>query len=207
MKEFLNDLLETIALALLLFFVVQGAFKNYRVELSSMESTLSPQDRLVVNELVYFQLSTDVFTSVFRSNDLQINSNNSFLFQEPKRGEIIIFKYPLDKDRDFVKRIIGLPGETVSIEAGVVAIDGQVLDEPYIETKGEHYMSPMFVPSGSYFVLGDNRENSSDSRFWGPVETANIIGKVTLKYWPFEGFYYFPDVSFNIDKPLKSVSG
>lgn len=210
MKDILNDLLETVALALLLFFVVQGTFRNYRVELSSMEASLFPQDRLVVNKLVYFRLSTEIFDSIFSSNDHQSESNNLFLFQSPKRGEIIVFEYPLEPGRDFVKRVIGLPGETVAIEAGSILIDGDVLEEPYISNKGQHYMSPILVPEGSYFVVGDNRENSSDSRFWGPVYTRNIVGKVSLRYWPFESFEYFSRIAFNIDqidKPLKSISG
>ena len=210
MKDILNDLLETVALALLLFFVVQGTFRNYRVELSSMEASLFPQDRLVVNKLVYFRLSTEIFDSIFNSNDPPSESNDLFLFQAPKRGEIIVFEYPLEPGRDFVKRVIGLPGETVAIEAGTILIDGDVLEEPYISNKGQHYMSPILVPEGSYFVVGDNRENSSDSRFWGPVDTRNIVGKGSLRYWPFESFEYFSRIVFNIDqidKPLKSISG
>ena len=121
-----------------------------------------------------------------------------------------MFEYPLEPGRDFVKRVIGLPGETVAIEAGTILIDGDVLEEPYISNKGQHYMSPILVPEGSYFVVGDNRENSSDSRFWGPVDTRNIVGKVSLRYWPFESFEYFSRIVFNIDqidKPLKSISG
>jgi signal peptidase I len=210
MKDILNDLLETVALALLLFFVIQGTFRNYRVELSSMEASLFPQDRLVVNKLVYFHLSTEIFHSILRSNNDPSESNDLFLFQAPKRGEIIVFEYPLEPGRDFVKRVIGLPGETVAIEAGSILIDGDVLEEPYIVNKGQHYMSPILVPEGSYFVVGDNRENSSDSRFWGPVDMTNIIGKVSLRYWPFESFEYFSSIVFNIDqidKPLKSISG
>ena len=210
MKDILNDLLETVALALLLFFVIQGTFRNYRVELSSMEASLFPQDRLVVNKLVYFRLSTEIFDSIVRSNNDRSESNDLFLFQAPKRGEIIVFEYPMEPGRDFVKRVIALPGETVSIEAGSILIDGDVLEEPYIVKKGQHYMSPILVPEGSYFVVGDNRENSSDSRFWGPVDMTNIIGKVSLRYWPFESFEYFSSIVFNIDqidKPLKSTSG
>ena len=91
MKDILNDLLETVALALLLFFVIQGTFRNYRVELSSMEASLFPQDRLVVNKLVYFRLSTEIFDSIVRSNNDRSESNDLFLFQAPKRGEIIVF--------------------------------------------------------------------------------------------------------------------
>ena len=210
MKDILNDLLETVALALLLFFVIQGTFRNYRVELSSMEASLFPQDRLVVNKLVYFRLSTEIFDSIVRSNNDRSESNDLFLFQAPKRGEIIVFEYPMEPGRDFVKRVIALPGETVSIEAGSILIDGDVLEEPYVVNKGQHYMSPILVPEGSYFVVGDNRENSSDSRFWGPVDMTNIIGKVSLRYWPFESFEYFSSIVFNIDqidKPLKSTSG
>lgn len=94
------------------------------------------------------------------------------------RGDIIVFTYPLDKTRDFAKRIVGLPGETVEIKEGTVLISGQTLDEPYVLTSSTMSLKPITVPADNYFVLGDNRPRSNDSRSFGPVPKENILGIV-----------------------------
>lgn len=110
----------------------------------------------------------------------------SYTFSEPERGDIIIFKYPDDTSINYVKRIIGLPGETVEIKDGCVYIDGEVLEEDYLEVVTEGDFGPYEVPEGCYFVMGDNRNNSHDSRYWDNtyVPEENIIGKALLCYWP-----------------------
>jgi signal peptidase I len=105
-------------------------------------------------------------------------------FQPPKRGQIVVFKYPLDPKRDFIKRVIGLPGEVVSMEEGVVYIDGEPLAEPYVKNHDSFNMKPVRVPENAYFVMGDNRPNSQDSRFWGFVPKENLIGPAFFRYWP-----------------------
>lgn len=191
MKDFFNDLLETIAFTLLFFLVIQGSVRNYRVELSSMESALFPKDRLAVNKIVYFRLDATRLENVVGFDRLFEGGENLFFFHEPERGEIIVFKSPEEPDKDFVKRVVGLPGETVALINGTVFIDGAEIEEPISVIKDTSSMRPILVPEDSYFVLGDNRNYSSDSRYWGSVPIKNIIGKVSFRYWPAEEISIF----------------
>lgn len=110
----------------------------------------------------------------------------SYTFNDPERGDIIIFKYPDDESVYYVKRIIGLPGETIEIKDGFVYVDGVILVEDYLTVTTEGNFGPYVVPEGSYFVMGDNRNNSHDSRYWENtyVPEENILGKAVLCYWP-----------------------
>jgi len=113
-------------------------------------------------------------------------------FQDPKHGDIVVFKAPPDPDKDYIKRVIATPGETVSIENGKVILNGKLLDEssylkPDVVTQGAAFLSEgktVKVPQDEYFVLGDNRQYSSDSREWGFVKKSNIIGDSMFVYWP-----------------------
>ena len=192
-RNFITDVLETISLALIIFFLLQSSVRNYRVELSSMEPTLSDEDRLVVNKLVYANLDPEPIDRLARSWDVWEEGVRLFLFQTPQRGDVIVFGYPNDPSRDFVKRVIGLPGETVSIARGTVYVDDVMLEEPYLERRDLGNLAPVLVPPNHYFVLGDNRRDSSDSRHWGTVPLDNIVGKVVVRYWPFEEFALLSD--------------
>jgi len=125
----------------------------------------------------------------FRSGNYLIVDEITYRFREPERGSVIIFKYPKDPRKSFIKRVIGLPGETVSISNGKVTIknaqfpDGFALDEPYVEFKKEDSADYILAP-GEYFVLGDNRLASADSRVWGPVPEENIIGRPIIRVLP-----------------------
>ena len=127
----------------------------------SMQDTINPGDRIVGFRL-------------------------SYLFSEPQRGDIVIFRYPDDETQFYIKRIIGLPGETVEVKDGFVLIDGQPLDESYIKEKPNQDSGPWTVPEGCYFMMGDNRNNSNDSRAWiNPfVKREKILGKAIFRYWP-----------------------
>ena len=103
---------------------------------------------------------------------------------DPKRGEIVIFDYPKDPRQIYVKRIIGLPGETVAIQNGFVSINGKRLPEPYKAFAAHGDMAPRAIPSGQYFVMGDNRDVSDDSRYWGDLPRYDIIGEAVACYWP-----------------------
>jgi len=127
----------------------------------------------------------------FENGDYLIIDEISFRFREPQRGEVIVFKYPKNPSQRYIKRIIGLPGETVEIKDGKVIIfnekGNQVLDEtgylsPFLQTSGNIRIS---LNENKYFVLGDNRLSSSDSRHWGPLPRADIVGRVYLRAWPF----------------------
>mgnify|MGYP001566133680 CR=1 FL=1 len=198
MKDFLKDLLETIALALLIFLALQASVRNYRVELSSMESTLFPKDRLVVNKLVYLHLDAETIDRFVPFVDVWKDEEMLFPFHPPRRGDIVVFHFPRDPTRDYVKRVIGLPGETVSMTRGEVFIDGDLLDEPYLMRRDSDNMPSTLVPPDSYFVMGDNRPGSSDSRNWGPVPLDNMVGKVSLRYWPFSDFSLLSGGSPNV---------
>ena len=120
----------------------------------------------------------------------------AYLFDEPKRGDIIIFKFPDDPSELFVKRIVGLPGETLEIIDGVTYINGERFEEDYVNdsywlsTLDNEDYGPYVIPEGCYFMMGDNRNNSNDSRFWHNKYVAKdaILGKAVLRYWPFSKF-------------------
>jgi len=160
MKAFLKEALITIGLALVIYFLLQFVVQFKPVSGSSMEPTFAEQgDRVIISRVIY-------------------------LIHEPERGDIITFKPPFKTSRDYIKRVIGLPGETVEIEKGKVYIDGQLLDEPYIMESFTYSLKAVTIPEDYYFVLGDNRDNSSDSHIWGLLPKENIVGKVWLCYWP-----------------------
>ncbi|MFQ5342549.1 MAG: signal peptidase I [Anaerolineae bacterium] len=159
-RMLLREVIETVVLALLIFLLIRVVIQNFRIEGYSMEPNLHQSQYLIVNKAVYRWLHS------------------------PERGDIIVFEYPRAPDRDFIKRIIGLPGETVEIRDGSINIDGVPLDEPYLPEPTHGNMAARTLGPSEYFVLGDNRDNSSDSRSWGPLPTDNIIGKAWISYWP-----------------------
>ena len=158
LKQFVVDLLETIVLAVVLFFAINAVSARVRVDGSSMLPTLQNGEYVLVNRLAF-------------RNDL------------PSRGDIIVFVSPQTPELDLIKRVIGLPGDTVKIFNGQVQVNGQTLNEPYIAATPT-YNSEWEVPEGNLFVLGDNRNDSSDSHAWGPLPIENVIGKAILIYWP-----------------------
>jgi signal peptidase I len=157
-KRFFVDLLETIVLAVVLFFAINTVSARVRVDGFSMVPTLQNGEYVLVNRLAY---------------------RNSL----PERGDIIVFESPQVSDLDLIKRVIGLPGDTVRISGGQVWVNDQVLDEPYIAA-APVYNNSWNVPEGNLFVLGDNRNDSSDSHAWGFLPIENVIGKAILIYWP-----------------------
>ncbi len=161
------ETLQTLVLAgLLIVFFRAFIFQNFAVEGSSMFPTLAQSDRLIVSRI-------------------------SYLFGEPRRGDIIVFQYPNGPERDFVKRIIGEPGETVAVQRGQVFINGKPLPpEEYVQNKSSDTMAPTTLADDEYFVMGDNRTGSSDSRSWGPLQKHFIIGKAWLIYYPFKHFKF-----------------
>jgi signal peptidase I len=157
-KRFFVDLLETIILAVVLFFAINAVSARVRVDGFSMVPTLQDGEYVLVNRLAYH--------------------NNV-----PDRGDIIVFVSPQVSDLDLIKRVIGLPGDRVRIADGMVQVNDQVLQEPYIAA-APIYNGEWNVPEGNLFVLGDNRNDSSDSHAWGLLPVENVIGKAILIYWP-----------------------
>lgn len=165
--KFFLDIFQTVVVSLAVFVILyQFAIQPHRVSGSSMEPNYHNGEYILTEKVSYY-------------------------FHEPQRGDVIVFKFPLDKDFDYIKRIIALPGETVTIRENHIFINGRELKESYLSpgtfTTG-HSAIPSgvtyTVPQGSYVVMGDNRERSSDSREWGPVPRENIIGRAFLRYWP-----------------------
>ena len=183
MRAALREAIETIALAAFLVLVLQAIIQNYRVEGPSMDPQLANEDRVLVSRAVYMEIDAARvarFIPGFEAEEGQFWRP----FGLPSYGDVIVFRWPRDPSQNFVKRVIGLPGDTVRIEGGTVFVNGVPLDEPYVEHPSGETLSARTVPADSYFVLGDNRARSDDSRHWGPVPRDHVIGKVWVAYWP-----------------------
>lgn len=192
---FVRDILFALALAVLFgVFVIQPV----AVEGTSMLPELHDGERLLVNKLIYY-----------KSQYLQ-----SIGFPRVDRGDIVVFWFPNDPDKSFVKRIIGLPGETVEVRNGAIYVDGKQLNEPYLDpdrNQAHANMSPRKVESHYYFVVGDNRDNSYDSRSWGLVPEKYIYGKAVFRYYPFSDFGFITHTKLDFggapsNKPVQSTS-
>ena len=188
-----REVAETIILALLIFLLVRAVVQNFQVEGSSMQPTLQNGWYLLVNKAVYFEINLETVEKFLPFIDPG-DDPTRYIFWAPGRGDVIVFKAPNQApgqpERDFIKRIIGEPGETVEVRDHTVFIDGEPLDEPYIQETPNYTFGPETVPPDHYFVLGDNRNNSSDSHVpsVGMVPKGNIIGKAWLSYWPWSAF-------------------
>jgi signal peptidase I len=152
------DLLETILLAAALFLAINALSARVRVDGFSMNPTLKDGEFVLVNRLAY-------------------------RLGEPERGDIVVFHYPPDPSQDLIKRVIGLPGDNIRIEDGQVWVNETLVAEPYIAAS-PLYRGDWRIPAGNLFVLGDNRNDSSDSHSWGMLPLENVIGKAVLVYWP-----------------------
>jgi signal peptidase I len=187
-KSVLREYFESIVIAVILaLFVRTWVVQAFKIPTGSMENNLLIGDHLLVNKFVFGPTPLAIGRAVLP-------------VREPRRGDVVVFKYPDEPDRDFIKRIIGLPGETVELRNKKVYINGQPIDEPYV-----HFLSPpssdyqevtsfdvrerygpVTVPPNQYFVMGDNRDNSQDSRYWGFLPRGYIKGKAALIYWSYE---------------------
>lgn len=151
-----------------------------------------------------FVVSGNSMVPNFHNREYLIIQKLSYRFNEPQRGDVVVFKYPVDPDQYFIKRIVGLPGERVSIQQGRVTIinsehpSGWVLDEPYLSGQNITLGRPDIIElsSSQYYVLGDNRLQSSDSRVWGPLPKSDIVGKVWLRVLPLRLFGFIPHYTF-----------
>ncbi len=156
--RFALDIIETLVLAVVLFLGINAISARVRVDGFSMRPTLEDGEFVLVNKM-------------------------SYRFGEVSRGDIIVFHFPLNPEEELIKRVIGLPGDQIRAQDGLVYVNGQLLNEPYI------YQAPLYsgewmVSEGQIFVLGDNRNNSNDSKDWGLLPAGNVVGKAVLIYWP-----------------------
>ena len=168
-RIWLLDLAVAVALAI---FIVVFLYEPINVQGTSMAPGIANGERLFINKFVYH-------------------------FERIHRGDVVVFWYPLDPSKSFIKRVVGLPGESVQIRRGSVYVDGRKLAEPYIlpRYQDENSYPPIRVPKGDYYVLGDHRDDSNDSRMFGPVPRRYIYGKAVFAYWPMDRFGSIGDVA------------
>jgi len=161
-RRMIFDVVETLLLALVLYFGIDAISSRVRVENVSMQPTLFEGEFVLVSKMSYW-------------------------VGKPEIGDIVVFHAPTEPGEDFIKRVIGTPGDIITVEDGKVFVNDYRLDEPYIADV-PRYEGEWQVPDGEYFVLGDNRNQSSDSHSWGYVTADKFVGKAVLVYWPFNQF-------------------
>ena len=184
-KSVFREYVEAILIAALLaLFIRTFIVQAFKIPSGSMEDTLLVGDHILVNKFIY---GTKIpFTEI-----------KLFPIRQPKRGDIIVFKYPVDETKDFIKRLIGTPGDVVEIVDKQVYVNGTPLKEPYTVYKDSDLVprdlqsrdnyGPVKVPAGKYLALGDNRDRSSDGRFWGFLDEKEIVGQALVIYWSWDG--------------------
>lgn len=185
-----REVVETLLLAALIFFLVRLVVLNFRVDGESMLPNLDDGQMLLVNRNAY--------------QYVDVNGNRYYPFDPPERGDVIVFDPPSGSDKPYIKRIVGLPGEEVTFGDGQVFIDGELLEEDYIQDRTRCNASrndtcDVMVPEGYVYVLGDHRSNSSDSRVFGVVPIENVVGKAWLSYWPANDVGFVPHESYAAD--------
>jgi signal peptidase I len=182
-REYFESLIIAVALAL---FVRTFVFQAFKIPTGSMEPNLLIGDHLIVNKMIFAPTVTALERAILPGRDV-------------RRGDIVVFKYPEDPERDFIKRVIGLPGERLELRRKKVYINGQPLEEPYVhlleppaaegapkkDDVREEY-GPVTIPAGQYFMMGDNRDNSQDSRFWGFLPRSYLKGEALFIYFSFK---------------------
>jgi len=189
-KSTLREYFESIVIAVILaLFIRTFVVQAFKIPTGSMENNLLIGDHLLVNKFVFGPSATSLERALLPLGTI-------------KRRDVVVFKYPEEPERDFIKRVIGLPGETVELRQKKVYINGSPLDEPYVhflEAPGTHSaeteitsvdlrerFGPVTVPPNQYFVMGDNRDNSQDSRYWGFLPRDYVKGKALVIYWSYE---------------------
>jgi signal peptidase I len=159
MKGFLREIFITLALAIVIYLLLQTTIQSSVVNNISMQPTLIADQRLIVIKAIYH-------------------------FQKPQRGDIVIVHPPVEPEKEYVKRLIGLPGDTVTVQYNTVYVNHIALTEPYLKEPPHYTFGPFIVPEDNYFLLGDNRNNSNDSHYGWTVTGDEIVGKAWLRIWP-----------------------
>jgi signal peptidase I len=180
-QKVLLEYIEALAVALVLAFVIRTfVVQAFKIPSGSMLDTLLIGDHLLVNKFLY-------------GTHIPFTDKVVLPLADPQHGDIIVFEYPEDPTKDFIKRVIGVPGDVIEIKDKTVYRNGQKLDEPYvkhtspaIQPRRDNF-GPVTVPPDKYFVMGDNRDESYDSRFWGFVDREKIRGKAWIIYWSWDG--------------------
>ncbi len=184
LKSFWREVLETVILTIIIFFLVKGLVANFRIQGSSMEPNFHTNQLVLVNKAAYFHFNANAWSRLIPG----VNSNGDntvWLFGGPHRGDVVIFEPPDVLNEDYIKRVIGLPGDIVEVKSGKVYVNNQALDEPYLRENAFSPFTSSAVPPDHLFVMGDNRNGSRDSRSFGMLPVNLIVGKALLVYWPF----------------------
>lgn len=183
LRYVVRELLETAIFILLVFLIVRGVVQNFKIEGSSMEPTLHTGQYILVNKLIYFHFDLNAPLRLL-PGQADLPPRVVYPFRPPQRGDIVVFEYPRDVRKDYIKRVIGLPGDVLEFREGRVYVNGELLDEPYLRGAFTYCLGgypcaqgPITVPPGSIFVMGDNRGNSSDLREWMRCRSIEWSGR------------------------------
>ncbi len=179
-SQLAREIVEILVITGLIFIVVRFVIQSYHIDGPSMQPGLTTNEYVMVNKVVY-------------------------LFHAPERGDVIVFHYPHDTTQDYIKRIVGLPGDTIETDNTRLWVNGTLLKEPYISTPFNQQATKWKVPAGQYFVVGDNRPVSDDSRSWGFVPRDYIVGKAAAVFWPLSQFHFINTYS-NVYTGIKGGS-
>lgn len=210
-RDWVEPAFEAIIIAIIIRTFLIQAFK---IPTSSMEDTLLINDHIIANKFIY---GTTIFYPEMKDGKLKFKTAKILRFSKPKRGDVVIFRYPVDPKMMFIKRCIGLPGDTIEIKDKIVYVNNKKLDEKYVfhkdfRTFPKDYVprdnfGPIKVPEGHYFVMGDNRDYSSDSRFWGFLPDEYLRGKAWIVYWPPNRWRFIKHIKIDIDEPVADTKG
>ena len=184
MRRIIRELLEATVVFIVVFSALHFSIQNFRIDGMSMYPTLANEQYILVSKLSYFRVNPGALKHLTPFGEKSDNRLAFFESITPSYGDFIAFTYPLDSSKEFLKRVIGVPGDTIELDRGQVIRNGEPLDEPYIVNSDRRSIKPVKVPEGSYYVLGDNRPVSNDSRNWGFVPEEHIIGRAWFSYWP-----------------------
>ena len=180
LRKSFRDTAETVIAAVLIFVVLQATTQSFEIDGRSMYPTLETQQRLLVNRFVYTR------------SPVSLLGEDRYLFHGPQHGDVVVFRPPTNSQTDFVKRVIGVPGDTVDIFEGEVFVNGELSSYVDDVTDARRFFEyPIVVPDDEYFVMGDNRGASNDSRNWGFVHGQDMVGRAWFLYWPFGAFAVF----------------
>ncbi len=203
-----RELLETVLFILLIFFIVRGLVQNFRIDGSSMEPNLHDDQYILVNKVIYFHFDSNAPLRLLPGY-ADLPSRTIYPIRMPRRGDVVVLEAPSSdydpNEKDYIKRVIGLPGETVLVRDGKVFVNGEELDEPYL-SGGQRtdcgtglLCEPYVVPPNSVVVMGDNRSNSQDSRSWNAepgLPLDRIVGKAWVSYWPRDEWGVIPTPTY-----------
>ncbi len=176
-NSFLREIIETLVLVIAIYTLVNLSTARFVVEGSSMEPNFHSGEYIIVSRLAY-------------------------ILSEPERGDVVVFHYDTETNRDFIKRVVGLPGEHVELIDGHVHINGQILDEPYVMDYCRCADKEWYLGDDEYFVLGDNRNSSQDSYDFDQIKREQIIGRAWIRYWPLEDFQMVPHYDYDISEDI-----